>query len=126
MSVCETINKTSKIIEFYGVLTCVLRQASNSPVSWTFFQYGSSAININASTDYRLAVSAYPDALYDPVYLEISVPYDSISTVFSICRVELLSVGSNLPCVNQRKVNSSVTYFTTYVTCLAVCLSACR
>ena len=81
----------------------------------TFFEYGSSVVSVNASTDYRLLVSAYPDALYDPVYLEINVPYDNTSTVFSICRVELLSVGSNLPCVNRKKINESVTYYTMYV-----------
>jgi len=89
-------------------------QAATSPVSTTFFQYGSNVININASTDYRLSVSAYPDAVYDPVYLEITVPYDNISTVFSICRVELVTVGSNLPCVDQRRVNESITYYATY------------
>lgn len=102
-------------------------------MSTTFFEYGSSVVSVNASTDYRLSVVAYPDAvydpfyleitclpgvhLYDPVYLEITVPYDNTSTVFSICRVELVSVGSNLPCVNQTKVNASVTYYSTYVHC---------
>ena len=100
-------------------------QAATSPVSSTFFQYGSSVVSVNASTDYRLAVSAYPGALYDPVYLEIAVPYDNTSTVFSICRVELVSVGSNLPCVNQTKINASVTYYSMYV-CLSVCLSVCE
>jgi len=116
-------------------------QATTTPVSSTYFQYGSNVININASTDYRLSVSAYPDALYDPVYLEITVPYDNISTVFSICRVELLSVGSNLPCVDQRRVNESITYYSTYdrlilsftlrvllslSLCLSVCVCLCR
>jgi len=71
-------------------------------------------VSVNASTDYRLSVSAYPDTLYDPLYLEVTVPYDNTSTVFSICRVELVSVGRNLPCVNQTSINASVTYYTTY------------
>ena len=72
-------------------------------------------MSVNASTDYRLSVAVYPDTLYDPVYLEVTVPYDNTSTVFSICRVELVSVGSNLPCVNQSSINASVTYYSTYV-----------
>jgi len=58
-------------------------------------------------------VSAFPEAVYDPVYLEITVPYDNSSTLFSICRVELVRVGNNLPCVNQTSINSSVTYYST-------------
>ena len=113
-------------------------QAADSPISSTYFQYGNNIINKNASSDYRLSVSPYPDIIYDPVYLEISVPYDNVSTLFSICRVELLSVGSNLPCVSQSKVNASVTYYSTYVglhclLChiasppvhLSICLSPC-
>jgi len=93
---------------------CVYIQAATSPVSWTYFAYGTSVVSINASTDYRLSVGAYPDALYDPVYLEITVPYDNTSTVFSICRVELVRVGEHLPCVNQSRINASVTYYTMY------------
>jgi len=95
-------------------MSCVRVQPTTSPVTSTFFEYGTSVISVNASTDYRLTVSAYPDAVYDPVYLEITVPYDNVSTVFSICRVELVSVGDNLPCVNREKINSSVTYYTMY------------
>jgi len=97
-------------------------QAMTSPVSATFFEYGTSVVSVNASTDYRLSVSAYPDALYDPVYLEVTVPYDNTSNVFSICRVELVHVGSHMPCVNQSKVNASITYYSMYV---YFCLSAC-
>jgi len=71
-------------------------------------------VSVNASTDYRLLVSAYPDAIYDPVYLEVTVPYDNASNIFSICRVELVSVGSNLPCVNQESINASVVYHSMY------------
>ena len=95
-----------------------------SPVSWTYFAYGTSVISVNASTDYRIAVSAYPYALYEPVYLEITVPYDNTSTVFSICRVELVRVGSNLPCVNQSRINASVAYYSVYASSrrFSVCL----
>jgi len=89
-------------------------QPLTSPVSWTYFAFGTSVISINATTDYRVSVGAQPDALYDPVYLEITVPYDNTSTVFSICRVELVRVGSNLPCVNQTRINDSVIYYSMY------------
>ena len=59
-------------------------QPLNSPVSSTRFAFGTSVISINASTDYRVSVSAYPDTLYDPVYLEITCT--TRSTWRSPCR----------------------------------------
>jgi hypothetical protein len=84
---------------------------TTSPVVTSLFKFGTSTMSVNQSTDYRLLVAAYPQTLYTPVYLEITVPYDNSSTIFSICRVELVNVGSNLPCVNRTAVNSSVQYF---------------
>ena len=82
-------------------------QPLNSPVSSTSFAFGTSVISINASTDYRVSVSAYPDTLYDPVYLEVTCT--TRSTWRSPCRT-----------TTRRRCSVSVvwSWFVSVATCL--------
>ena len=90
-------------------------QNGTDPVTDIIFPYGQ-VVPVNASTSFIVTVGAYPGAVYAPVSLEITVPYLNGSNVYSICRVEVISVGSNLPCVNQAAMNASVQYYTQLVT----------
>ena len=89
-------------------------QNGTDPVTNIMFPYGQ-VVPVNASTTFVVTVGTYPGAVYAPVSLEMTVPYLNGSNVYSICRVEVVSVGSNLPCVNQAVMNASVQYYTQLV-----------
>jgi len=77
-----------------------------------YFSSGNGIVPVNASTEIRINIATYPGAVYTPVNLEITVPYGNNSNIYSICRVEVLSVGNYLPCVNMTALNASVQYYT--------------
>ncbi|XP_064633711.1 uncharacterized protein LOC135491664 isoform X2 [Lineus longissimus] len=61
----------------------------------------------NSLADVRFDVTLKPQYKYDPMDIEVILPYEANAPVFSICHVEILYAGKNLPCFQRAAKNET-------------------
>ena len=87
-----------------------LLQNASSPSFNFSFSFGSDYVHIGAVTELNLDVTTVPGAIYFPMDLEIILPYENDSAVFSVCSAEITYAGENLPCFDREQSNASMQY----------------
>ncbi len=82
------------------------------------------AVPIGAAIDMRITIGTLPNVYYSPMTLDFIMPIANNTPLFTICFAEILSVGRNMPCVNQTALNSTFQYTSvqTYVS-IRICVS---
>ena len=89
-------------------------QSSDPPAfEMTLFDTESTNVDtvpIGASRDIRVAITTKPQAYYSPLNLEVILPFKDGYPMMSLCRVEVVHVGKNVPCLNATFVTEEMLY----------------
>lgn len=66
-------------------------------------------VYIGASSVVMYDIYTKGGSVISPMDMEFIMPFNT-SAVLSVCRLEILYVGKNMPCLNVTAVNNSVIY----------------
>ena len=78
------------------------------------YAFGDDYVPIGGFTDVRFEITTKPGATYYPMDVELILPFQNDTAVYTVCRAEVLHAGRNLPCFNASAVNESMAYTSKY------------
>lgn len=91
-------------------LTEFISQDESTPDFNMTYLFGSDQLYMRSSAVILYEISTMPGAAYSPMDMEFILPFANDSAVLSVCRLEVISAGSNLPCFDVESVNNTVVY----------------
>ena len=75
-----------------------------------YFRNSSDTLWINESGLVYLEVLTTAGSVYRPMDMEFILPFESNSAMMTFCKVEIIFVGANFPCFDQKKLNATFNY----------------
>ena len=69
-------------------------------------------VPVGGSRDIRIKIQTMPADFYSPMDVEIILPFENGLPIMSVCSVEVVRVGQNLPCVDMEYLNTLIDYTT--------------
>jgi hypothetical protein len=78
--------------------------------SLTYNTGNNGTVPIGGAVDMLITITTLPNVYYSPMTLDFIMPVVNGTPVFTICFAEIVSVGRNMPCVNQTALNSTFQY----------------
>lgn len=71
---------------------------------------GDGSIRIGGAGQFLVSITTKRNAVYSPFDLEALMPNSTGSTQVSICKMQVHSIGTNLPCLLALSISDSITY----------------
>ncbi|XP_070193766.1 uncharacterized protein [Littorina saxatilis] len=71
---------------------------------------GAGNVTIGGAGQFLVTISTKRNTVYSPFDLEALMPNSTGATQVSVCKVQVASVGKNLPCLVPSAINSSISY----------------
>lgn len=75
---------------------------------------GNDVIDVTGVTKVLVDMTTSRNFTYDQMDVEFLMPKGSIETYFHVCRVEIESVGKNIPCLTPDWYNDRIQYTSRY------------